>query len=123
VDFYAALPATPFPAAKRKRAVDFGPSELGRNKYDLSKADSPVRQAWWRKWDGFEGRRVDLMVRSLPVQPDASYRTAIQALTGWLQAGSEQGPSQRQSNWYLAQRPVVLIFPKRHLGKVVWSPS
>ena len=105
--FYAGIGGSAFPAHKRRRVVDFGPSDLGRKRFDFSAVDSPNRLAMWRKQELFAGRPVDLMVRPLPVDPGTSHRQVATALRNWLQTGAEQPPSKRQSNWYLAQRAVV----------------
>jgi hypothetical protein len=118
--FYAAIPGTRFPADRRKRVEDFGPSALGRNRFDFAKANDSAQLARWKKWDRFEGRRVDLMVRPLPIDPDATPDDVVGALRAWLQAGAGQPASARRSNWYLSQRAVVLIHPGSRLGEVVW---
>jgi hypothetical protein len=118
--FYAAIPGTKFPAHKRKRVEDFGASDLGRIRYDYKGADTQARLARWKRWEGYQGRVVDLMVRPLPVDPGGRYGEAVSALRDWLHAGTKQAPEQRQSNGWLALRPVVVILPSRCRGKVVW---
>lgn len=117
--FYAALPGVTFPA-KRHRHVDFGPSEFGRQRYDLAAAKSAAELARFRRWDHFQGRRVDLLMRDLPVEPSASPHQVIQALRSWLDAGSRSTAKKPPSSWHLAQKAVILIDPKRRRGATVW---
>jgi hypothetical protein len=119
--FYAAIPGTRFPADKRTRVVDFGPSELGRRRFDLATAQSPYRAAQWKRWEQqFEGRSVDLMVRPLHLSPDATSTEVIAALRNWLDDGGAQPPSKRRSNGWLARRPVILLWPSR-TPSVIWQ--
>lgn len=83
--FFALPPGyTRFPADVRHRHVDFGASALGRQRYDLASARSPAERRSFETWSRFEGRRVDVMMRGLPVDveddPAASIRT-------WLRHG------------------------------------
>jgi hypothetical protein len=67
--FYAALPGVRFPAGKRETHVDFGPSELGRQLYDLDAARNDLERARWGRWTvEYGGRRVDFLMRALPKQ-------------------------------------------------------
>jgi hypothetical protein len=118
--FYAAIPGLRWPAPKRHAVADFGPSELGRKLFDFPSAESPTQVRRWRRWDKYLGRRVDLLVRNLPVAPDAPRDEVIAALRDWLHADDDRPTSARRSNWYLAQRAVVLITPKEARGKVIW---
>ena len=96
--FFARSPQRPFPdmALFRRRATaDFGLSRFGRT------PGAPER---------FEGRRVDLLSRSLDVGPRADPIAAVQA---WLEAGSSESARK------LAEQAVVLIEPSP--GKVIWS--
>lgn len=120
--FYAQIPDASFPAHKRRRVVDFGPSELGRKRFDMGAADSPNRLAQWRRQQQFTGRPVDLMVRPLAVAVNASNPEVATSLRLWLQMGAQQTPAHRQSNWYLAQGAVVWILPARRMGKILWPP-
>jgi len=95
--FFARSPARPFPdmALFRRRATaDFGPSRLGRG------PGTPER---------FEGRRVDLLSRSLGTGLRADPVAAVRA---WLEAGSSE------SARGLAEYPVVLLEPSP--GTVIW---
>jgi len=77
--------------------ADFGPSHLGHNPNDK----------------GYNGRRVDVMGRSIPADPNTDAEEAIRA---WLYGGSK-------SAMCLVKRPIIGLFPKRYFGKLVWSPS
>lgn len=117
--FYAALPGVAFPA-KRNRHVDFGPSEFGRQRYDFAAAKNPAELGRFRRWDQFRGRRVDLLMRDLPVPPGAPPRQVVHALRDWLKAGAASAAPRPPSSYYLAQKAVVLIDPKRRRGEIVW---
>jgi hypothetical protein len=114
--FFAQPPGvTSFPANQRKRHVDFGPSELGRQAYDL---DDPRLSSHDRRryagWSRFTRRRVDLMMRGLPCAPDIEPAAAIR---DWLSRGTHPRSG---SPWHLAQKAVVLIDPPERRGEVVW---
>jgi hypothetical protein len=117
--FYAAIPGEPFTFGQRKRHVDFGVSEHGRNLYpdDFEHRQLP-------RWSRFAGRRVDLMIRSLPVIPGASSGSILDALRQWLAAGAQRRRADQDekmpSSWWLAQKAVVLIDPITDRGRVVW---
>ena len=117
--FYAAVQGVAFPA-KRNRHVDFGPSELGRQRYVFDAAKNPAELARFRRWDQFRGRRVDLLMRDLHVEPDAPSRIVIRALREWLQAGESSTSQNPPSSYYLAQKAMVLIDPSRGRGAAVW---
>ncbi len=93
--FYAEHPDGPFPARWR-RPADFGPSKSGRFPGD------PAH---------YQGRRVDLMGRSLKVPLDAD---PAEALRGYLSA------AETASAKALAAKPVVLIVPSNRAGEIVW---
>jgi hypothetical protein len=119
--FYAAIPGSRFPADKRTRVVDFGPSELGRRKFDMAAAQSPHRAAQYKRWEQqFEGRSVDLMVRHLHVAADATRAQVIAALRSWLADGAGQPASKLRSNGWLARRPVILLWPPSRTPSVIW---
>jgi hypothetical protein len=117
--FYAAIPGLGFPFGQRKRHVDFGPSEHGRNLYP---PDFKHRQL--KRWLRFSGRKVDLMVRSLPVPPRASTEAVVDAIRAWLHEGTTvpQLPcdDDMPSNWWLARKAVVMITPAEGRRSVVW---
>ncbi len=85
----------PFPWRARWNA-DFGPSRLGRHPAD----------------EGYLGRRVDLMGRSIPAR-DTRDEDAIRA---WLHGRS-------RSARFLVKRPVIALFPDAIFGKLLWSPT
>lgn len=120
--FYAEIPGTPFRFGQRKRQVDFGASEHGRNLYPDNFEHPQV--ARWRR---FEGRRVDLMIRSLPLPAGTSSDAVVGALRDWLTAGSRMrrpnSTDSMPSNWWLAQKAVVYIDPGDDRGRVVWPAT
>jgi hypothetical protein len=71
---------------------DFGESHLGRNPHD----------------DGYIGRRIDIMGRSIPFTGDDK-----ESVLAWL-----RGDSHSASN--VIKRPVIGLFPEHHLGTVIW---
>jgi len=92
--FYAGLPGLTFPQ-RRYTAVDFGDPKFG-----------PAFDK-----EGYVGRRVDLMGRSLLVDYPAD---PVAVLHKYL---SEQ---RTPSATYLAQKAVVLLEPLARLGEVIW---
>ena len=78
-----------FPAPIRNMHVDFGPSELGRQRYDMSVAKNEAERARFRKWSAFSGRRVDLLMRGLRAGLEAG---PAEAIRGWLRPGSVADP-------------------------------
>lgn len=106
-----------FPADVRQTHADFGRSELGRAVYDPSWATSAKRLREFERWSQYEGRRVDLLMRGLPIRLGDEPAEAIQA---WLRSGRRKSDG---SPWHLAQRPVILIEPLARLGEVIWRGS
>ena len=103
-----------FPADKRHRHVDFGPSVFGRQLYDFGKARHEAERRRWQQWhDQHEGRRVDLMMRGLKAKPNADPAEAIRT---WL-AGTAGSPRA------LREGAVVLIDPPDRRSEVVWRPE
>lgn len=93
--FYAEHRVGQFPARWLLNA-DFGPSRFGRNaEYD----------------HGYEGRRIDLIGRSLKAKPNDD---PIKVLRAYLQIG------QTETARCLARKAVVLIDPEPLRGRVVW---
>lgn len=121
--FFAAIPGARFPADRRETHADFGPSELGRQRYDLTAARSPRELARFRHWTTFSGRRVDLLMRQLPVAPDASIEDAIAALRAWLTAGAASRAKDPPSSWHLARKAMILIDPIEGRGNLVWPSA
>ncbi len=101
-----------FPADIRTSRADFGPSVLGRQKYDAGRARCDGQRRLYEKWSAYRGRRVDLFLRALTVPRDADPVLAIRA---WLRNGSK-----RSSPWWLSQKAVVLIDPAQQRGDQVW---
>ncbi len=81
--------------ARRRASKDFGPSKFGRHPSD----------------DGWQGRRVDLLMRGVRCKPNAD---PIEVIRKYLSA------PETASAAYLAQKAVVLLEPLALLGTVVW---
>ena len=71
---FAALSGERFPEFPRLvKHVDFGPSSLGRQAYELAAARDDRQRRQWARWaDQHRGRRVDLVKRALPASPGAN---------------------------------------------------
>ena len=95
--FFSEHPARPFPY-RRRGVQDFGPSHLERHPGD----------------DGFEGRRVDIIGRSIKCAPDHAETECVHE---WLRGGNTE------SARLIAQRPVVVIHPPDQRGRVLWDPT
>lgn len=95
--FYAEDPDTPWPY-RRQGIADFGESEFGYHPDE--------RQ-------DFVGRRVDLMGRALPVEPDSD---PVLAVRDWLAKSHNKTPG------FLREKAVVGLYPARYRGKVIWNP-
>ncbi|GAA1439368.1 hypothetical protein GCM10009641_46920 [Mycobacterium cookii] len=115
--FFALPPGeSRFPEDKRTKHVDFGPSDLGRQRYDLTQAPTPRKRAQWVRWtDEHQGRRVDLMMRGLGCEPGADPADAIRQ---WLLQGKPTS-----SPGLLRRQAVILIDPADRRGEVVWRPD
>jgi hypothetical protein len=114
--FFARIPGERFPADRRSVHRDFGFSDLGRQPYDLDAAPDQRSRTLLSKWAAFAGRRVDLLMRALPV---AVGTDAAEAIPAWLRQGQQRASG---SAWWLAQKAVVLLDPARR-GDVVWDGS
>ncbi|WP_210503327.1 hypothetical protein [Nocardioides xinjiangensis] len=113
---FFALPrgARRFPEDKRTKHVDFGSSDLGRQRYAMANARSDREATRWTTWHReHQGRRVDLMMRGLHCRPDAEPVTVIRH---WLQH-AKPGSSPD----YLSQKAVILIDPPDRRGETVWG--
>jgi hypothetical protein len=97
--FFAAIPGRRFPADRRMTHVDFGPSRFGRQ------IDQPAR------FRHYQGRRVDLLMRALPV---GSGDDPPEALRHYLQE------ARTTSAQRLAAKAVVLIDPLDLRGTIAW---
>jgi hypothetical protein len=94
--FYAAIPGIRFPADRRETHADFGRSDLGRQLYDLDAA--PTAAEWTRllRWSAYAGRRVDLLMRTLPVSPRSDIDVTVEALRSWLATGAHRNTNPRR---------------------------
>ena len=75
--------------------------------YDLSAARTARELALLRRWAAYQGRRVDVLMRTLPVEPDTPYAEAVQAVQDGLRRGAAATHSRRPSAWHLAQKAMV----------------
>ncbi len=100
--FFAAIPGERFPADKRNRHLDFGPSKFRRWSNELE------------RFRHFTGRRVDLLMRGLPVPPDAD---PVVGLCEYLAEGRTRSAQE------LAAKGVEFIEPENLLGTIVWPPE
>jgi hypothetical protein len=96
--FFRALPDASFPCRLHGRR-DFGPSHFGRH------PDT----------DRYEGRRVDILGRSIDLWQEEG---AVEAVCRWLANGPRGS-----SAWHLAKRPVIAIYPEPIFGRQIWLPS
>ncbi|EEW23754.1 hypothetical protein [Rhodobacter ferrooxidans] len=95
--FFSEHPARPFPY-RRRGVKDFGPSHLGRHPNDI----------------GFQGRRVDIIGRSIKRNLD---QTAQDSVLEWLREG------RTDSAKLISQRPVIVVYPEGIRGSVIWDPG
>jgi hypothetical protein len=93
--FYAQYDDWPFPARWRGTR-DFGPSRFGRYSGD------PPR---------YSGRRVDLLGRSLPVEPGADLADVLRRYLATRRTDSAKA---------LAAKAMVLLYPEDRAGEIVW---
>jgi hypothetical protein len=121
--FYSAIPGRRFPADKRETHKDFGPSVLGRQRYDFDAARNAHERARWQRFSAYSGRRVDFLMRALPVQPDAPASTVVKALRQWLERGARSHATPKPSAWHLASKAMVLLYPESGRSDVVWPPA
>ncbi len=91
--FYFAAPGVRPAPARRRQTYDFGPSALGRHPADA----------------GYDGRRVDVMCRTSPAAAGADPAEVVRA---WLGSGTT-------SARLLRTRPVLLMWPRAHRGRIV----
>ena len=112
--FYSLMPDTRWPASRRNVSADFGPSSLGRQEYNLAAARDDHQRKEWKRFMAYEGRRVDLLTRALPVPVNAD---PVASIRDWLKAGTKAGQG---SAWFLAEKAVVMIDPSPLLGEVIW---
>lgn len=93
--FFAEHPDGRLKVGRRKAHGDFGPSKFGRHPADA----------------GYEGRRIDFLMRSIPCRHDAD---PVKAIREYLSGGTTD------SARALATKAVVLIEPERLRRSVVW---
>lgn len=96
--FYARHPGLTFPHRRKVVARDFGDPKFGKS------PDHPE----------FEGRKVDLLGRSLDVDAGTD---PVKALEMYLHERKTQSAKK------LAEKAVVLIEPVSLLGLVIWNPK
>lgn len=94
--FFEEVRGHPFPY-RRRGTRDFGPSKFGRNPDD---------------GDEFLGRRVDVIGRSIRMPGN---QTPIKAVQHYL------GEARTKSASLLAERPVVVVWPGKYRGRVIWD--
>ena len=121
--FYAAIPGTRFPADRRETHADFGPSVFGRQRYDLGAARNARERARWQRWSAYSGRRVDFLMRALPLPAGAPIGSVVKALQEWLAHSAQSTATHKPSAWHLAREAMVLLDPESGRGDVVWPPG
>jgi hypothetical protein len=94
--FYRSHPERKFPY-RRRGTVDFGESKFGRNPEDHR----------------YAGRRIDVIGRDIRCEDGEDSMTAIRR---WITF--DKGKSAA----FLAERPVVLIYPDAEIGRLAWNP-
>ena len=94
--FYSADPGVGYPY-RRRGVADFGESDLGCHPAD----------------EGFRGRRVDMLGRSLAVPLSAD---PVASIRGYLSAGMTATAKE------LAKKAVVVIDSGELFGHVIWPP-
>ena len=94
--FFSKSPKLPPFPYRRRGKVDFGPSRFGRHSEDKN----------------FEGRRVDVLGRSI----ECSGKSLEKCVLEWLEGGKTKSAKE------IAKRPVVVIYPERLRGIVIWPP-
>ena len=93
--FFTEIPDHPFPYRRRGKR-DFGSLRFGQNRDDGS---------------GFKGRRVDIIGRSIPMP---TTETSIESVQRYL------GEGLTESARLLAERPVIVAWPEKGLGQIIW---
>ncbi len=98
--FFEALPNRHL-YSQRKCNLDFGRSKFGRNPDDGER---------------FSGRRLDVMWRDINF---GSAESPIHAVQRYLQ----NAPPHSSSGKYWKKKPVVVLWPTKMLGRVIWRPE
>jgi hypothetical protein len=94
--FFEEVRGHPFPY-RRRGEHDFGPSKFGRDP----------------NGDAFKGRKVDVIGRSIRIPKNKAPIEAVQDYLG--EAGTK-------SAIRLAERPVVVVWPVKYRGRIIWDP-
>ncbi|WP_145963699.1 hypothetical protein [Bradyrhizobium algeriense] len=94
--FFEEVRGHPFPS-RRSGKHDFGPSKFGHNPDD---------------GDAFKGRRVDVIGRSISMPKN---ETPIEAVQSYLRDAATVSAS------LLAERPVIVVWPRKNCGRVIWD--
>jgi hypothetical protein len=94
--FFQEVRGHPFPY-RRRGERDFGPSKFGRNPGDS---------------DTYKGRRVDVIGRSISMPKN---ETPIEAVQSYLRHAVTVSAS------LLAERPVIIVWPRNKCGRVIWG--
>jgi len=119
--FYAARAGAQFPAAKRETHADFGPSSLGYQSY--TQAEVTALGARVHRWERYSGRRVDFLMRALPVPPGCPPDEAEDAIVNWLTVGAQSTSPKPPSSWHLSRKAVVGMWPPPLAGRTLWPSS
>jgi hypothetical protein len=82
---------------RRRGEHDFGPSKFGRDPDD---------------GDAFKGRKVDVIGRSIRMSKN---ETPIEAVQRYLCEARTKSAS------LLAERPVVVVWPVKYRGRIIWG--
>jgi hypothetical protein len=97
--FFEEVRGHPFPYRRRGKH-DFGPSRFGRNPDD---------------GNTFKGRPVDVIGRSIRMPKNE--KRPIEAVQSYLRNAATVSAS------LLAERPVIVVWPRKNRGKVIWDAS
>lgn len=115
--FYAAIPGEPLRCGRYETHADFGPSAHGRQQYP---ADLHHPKA--RTWLAYQGRRLDILVRDLSVDPHANPADVTAALQAWLQKGTTARASSKGTHptpWHLSRKAMIWLGPATP-GTIIW---
>jgi hypothetical protein len=94
--FFEEAQGRPFPC-RRRGEHDFGPSKFGLNPKD---------------GDAFKGRRVDVIGRSIRM---SKTKTPLEEVQRYLREAGTKSAA------LLAERPVVVVWPGKCRGRVIWN--
>jgi hypothetical protein len=120
--FYARDPEHSLYPGRYEVHADFGPSSLGRNSYY---APMSTREQVWKN---YTGRRVDFLVRELPVAVSTDVDMLVNALRTWLSRGAREpcrhDEKRNSSAHHLAHKAMVWIGTPQtrdQAGRQVWD--